>query len=136
MCNLLYSLIVITDETEFEALVRQAFEEIPARFKDEMENLSIVIEASPNAVQLKYLKKRGFLLGLFEGVPKTAWGQATMGIQPGKITIFRDTITAGCRTPAELKKKIKEVLMHEMAHYFGYNEEQVFVLDRKLRNKS
>ena len=126
---------MIMDETQFEAMVGRAFDEIPERFKNELENITIVIEASPNADQMKYMKKRGFLLGLFEGVPKTAWGQAIMGVQPGKITIFSDTITASCRTGDELRKKIKEVLMHEVAHYFGYNEEQVFVLDQKLRNK-
>jgi len=126
---------MILDEKEFETMVWAAYEEIPPRFKDEMENVDILIEATPNPAQMKYVESHGFLLGLFEGVPKTAWGQATMGVQPSRITLFRDTILSMCGTREQLQNKIKEVLMHEIGHYFGYKEDEIRELDRKFRKK-
>jgi predicted Zn-dependent protease with MMP-like domain len=124
---------MILDEKEFETLVSDAYGNIPAKFREQMENVEIMIEPAPNAAQMKYAKNRGFLLGLFEGVPKTAWGQATLGVQPSKITLFRDLIMAVCSDRQQLKDKITEVLMHEVAHYFGYSEAEVAKLDNKFR---
>ena len=120
---------------QFEEMVASAWEKIPRRFRGEMENLSIVVDSKATPEQLSRYKVQGILLGLFEGVPKTAWGQATMGVQPSKITIFRDSIMLYVKNEKELRDKIQEVLMHEVGHYFGYHEEALFVMDRKLRDK-
>lgn len=123
------------DNQQFDEIVASAWEKIPRRFKEEMENLSIVIEPKPNLEQMARLRVKGFLLGLFEGVPKTGWGQATLGVQPGKITVFRESILLCVTNEMELRNKIQEVLMHEIGHYFGYNEEALFIMDRKLRDR-
>ncbi len=122
-------------EEEFEKMVQDALEEIPERFKDQMENLLIVVEGNPSRNQLRRLKMKGTLLGLFDGVPKTGWGQAVMGIQPSKITLFRAPIMNRCRTLDQLKNLIKEVLLHEVGHYFGYDEVGIRKLERKSRQK-
>jgi len=127
---------MILDDQTFAAMVWAAYEEMPPRFKDELENLEILIEATPNPTQMNNANAKGCLLGLFEGVPKTAWGQATMGVQPSKITLFREPILTMCANNGQLKNKIKEVLMHEIAHYFGYNEQEVRALDSKFRKKT
>ena len=57
------------------------------------------------------------------------------GNQPSKITIFQDTIARNARTEPELKEMVQEVLMHEIAHYFGYNDDEMCILDEKLRKK-
>lgn len=123
------------DNQQFEALVSSAWEKIPKHFKEEIENLNIVVEPNPTLEQLARLQVKGILLGLFEGTPKTGWGQAIMGVQPCKITIFRDSILLCVKNEEELHGKIKEVLMHEIGHYFGYNEEALFIMDQKLREQ-
>lgn len=126
---------MLVSEEEFEKMVDEALEEIPDRFKDQMENLLIAVEENPSNNQMRRLKMKGTLLGLFDGVPKTGWGQAVMGIQPSKITLFRAPILRRCRTPEQLKKLIKEVLLHEIGHYFGYDEAGIRELERKSRKK-
>jgi predicted Zn-dependent protease with MMP-like domain len=124
------------DETQFNELVDKALGEIPLKFREEMENVGICIAERPTAHQLgRYNRNSGTLLGLFEGVPKTAYGQATMGVQPSKITLFSEAILFYSRDLDDLKKTIKVVLMHEIGHYFGFNEEQMFVMDKRLRKK-
>lgn len=125
----------VTDE-QFEKYLEEAWKKIPEHFKVELENVSIRIEHSPNAGQLERAKAKGHtLLGLFEGLAKPQWGQATFGEQPSKISIFQDPIVKNARTEDELENLVQEVLMHEVAHYFGYNDEEMCVLDDQLRHK-
>lgn len=123
----------ITDE-QFERYVEEAWKKIPDHFKFEMKNVSIRIENNPTSGQLRRAKAYT-LLGLFEGHSKTEWGQATFGDQPSKISIFQEPVARSARNEEELKNLIQEVLMHEVAHYFGYNDEDMCVLDEKLRKK-
>jgi predicted Zn-dependent protease with MMP-like domain len=125
--------MVFPDE-EFEETVNAAWDKIPARFKNEMENLSVLVEARPTFEQLGRVKTKGLLLGLFEGVPKTAWGQVG-AVQPCKISIFREPILSCCNDKKDLEDTVQVVLMHEVAHYFGFNEDDLFVMDKKLRKK-
>ena len=128
-------MINITDE-EFENLVSEAWKNIPAHFKFEMKNVAIRIESEPTPEQMQRAHVRGgTLLGLFDGIAKPQWGQAMTGDQPSKISIFQNTIVRNTNSINELKNLVQEVLMHEIAHYFGYNDEEMCILDKKLRNK-
>ncbi len=127
----------VTDE-QFEDYLTEAWKNIPAHFKFEMQNVIIRIEmnATPEQVQRAHVHSQGgTLLGLFDGIPKPQWGQAMNGEQPSKISIFQEPIIANARDEQQLKNLIKEVLMHEIAHYFGYNDQEMCVLDAKLRQK-
>jgi len=120
----------VTDEI-FAEFVQEAWGKIPQKFDQQMENVSVVIRSEPT----RELKISANLLGLFEGVPKTSWGQATHGVQPSIISLFQKNICQSCTTVQELKNLIQEVLMHEIGHYFGFNENAMYTLDRKLRRK-
>lgn len=126
---------MVLDDGQFDELVNIAWDKIPERFTKEMENLAVVIEICPTQYQLSRLKVKGYLLGLFEGVPKTGWGQVGMGVQPGKITIFREPILKLSGSVKQLKETIQVVLMHEVAHYFGHSEDDMFIMDQKLRKR-
>lgn len=123
----------ITDQ-EFEEIVENAWRKIPDHFRFEMDNVAIRIEKEPTREQLQMVRA-GTLLGIFEGLPKTAWGQATMGTPPSKITLFQQPILQTALNINKLPELILEVLMHEVAHYFGYNDDDMFILDQKLRKR-
>lgn len=126
---------MVLDDQQFDDIVAKAWEEIPDNFKREMENVSVRIEMHPTQEQLRKLHVHGTLLGLFDGVPKTAWGQATMGIQPNKITLFQEPILAYSRNLQDLEDTMKIVLLHEVAHYFGYSEDDMCIMDQKMRTR-
>jgi predicted Zn-dependent protease with MMP-like domain len=123
------------DDQKFDELVDEAWDKIPPDFKEEVGNVGIVIEAEPTAEQLRRMKIKGLLLGLFEGVPKTAWGQGHSGSIPSKITIFRKPILLVSKDLKDLKITIHVVLMHEIAHYFGYNDKDLFIMDKKMEDR-
>lgn len=117
------------NEDVFERLVKEAVKEIPHEFLEKLENVSIIVDDYPTAFQISKLQKRGlrgFLLGLYEGVPQTRRGRYGIGGQiPDKITIFRLPILRLAQDAQHLKEIIKDTVIHEIAHHFGFSEEQI-----------
>lgn len=125
------------ERDNFEKLVKKAVESLPEKIRDVMENVAIVIEDIPISEQLRKTGVRyaGFLLGLYEGVPKTAWGRGFGGNLPDKITIFQRSIENFASTPAEIERLVRNVVWHEIAHHFGIDEKQVKILEQKWRKE-
>ena len=44
---------------------------------------------------------------------------------PDKITIFRKPLAAAFPDPRELEKEIRITVLHELAHYFGIDEDRL-----------
>jgi predicted Zn-dependent protease with MMP-like domain len=125
--------MVEMDSAEFAALVREIYQrEIPARFKDALENIALTIEDKPTG---RAARSGRTLLGLYEGVPKTAPYSVFHGVQPSKITLYEQNILYYARDWRDLEALIQEVLMHEIAHYFGYGEREMVYMDARLRKK-
>ena len=121
------------EQENFEKLVKEALLELPEKIRQKIENVAIVIEESPTEEQLKKtgIRYGGSLLGLYEGIPKTTWGRGFGGNLPDKITIFQKIIENFAKSPNEIKKLVKNVVFHEIAHHFGFNEKEA----RKLESK-
>ena len=113
--------------TVFDQLVADAMDELPRGLKNRLSNVPVVIEDQPNSFVLEkfgFLKNRT-LLGLFQGVPlnkKSVWQPTVM---PERITIFRKNIENLCHSDEEIKKKITEVVRHEVAHFVGFTEDEI-----------
>ena len=109
------------EQKKFEELVDKAYQKIPEKFKQKIENMVITVEDYPTHEDLEHLKSRGknILLGLYRGTPlpqRSIWQVARM---PDKIVLFQKNIERICRNEKELEEKVYEVLQHEIAHYFG-----------------
>jgi len=122
------------DHKEFEKIVKEGIKAIPKRFLEKLDNIDIVIEDEPNSWQLRKLKTRkGFLIfGLYEGVPKTKRGSYGM-VLPDKITIFKKPIEKIAQTEKEIREIVKNTIWHEIAHHFGFSEEEVRRAESKKR---
>ena len=113
--------------TVFDQLVVDAINELPQRLRDRLSNVTIVVEDKPSGHILEKLRlmSNTILLGLFQGVPlnkKSVWQSGTM---PERITIFQNNIEKLCHSDDEIKQRIKEVVRHEVAHFFGFTEEEI-----------
>jgi predicted Zn-dependent protease with MMP-like domain len=62
--------------------------------------------------------------GLYEGVPLTERGAGYYGFLPDKITIFRGPLERDFAAPA-LEEQVRITVVHEIAHYFGFDEERL-----------
>jgi predicted Zn-dependent protease with MMP-like domain len=120
------------EHKEFEQLVARAFDELPAEYKDKLENIDIVIEDLPDIDTAKKLGlgTRGRLLGLYQGVPLKNRTHYYGMVMPDKITLFKANIERSCGPKGEgVYGEIKHVLEHEIAHHFGISDKRLKDID-------
>jgi predicted Zn-dependent protease with MMP-like domain len=125
------------ERERFEQLVAQAVESLPQEFKDKLENVAVVVQYWPTGRQLYSvgLRKRDQLLGLYEGVPMTAFGREHATVLPDKITIFQKPIELAYRSEGRILRGIEETVRHEIAHHFGISDERIQDIARERRGE-
>jgi predicted Zn-dependent protease with MMP-like domain len=110
-------------EIDFEQAIEDALDSLPADLRDFMSNVAIVVEEEPPPGRP--------LLGLYEGLPLTRRGSAYAGVAPDKITIYRGPLERlGGADPTRLRREIRRVVLHEVAHHFGISDERLVEIDR------
>jgi predicted Zn-dependent protease with MMP-like domain len=108
---------------DFEQEVRDALESLPHELRESMSNIEIVVEEEPPAGMP--------LLGLYQGIPLTRRGAFYGNVLPDKITIFRGPLERWYGGDEErLRREIRRVVLHEVAHHFGISDERLIELDR------
>jgi predicted Zn-dependent protease with MMP-like domain len=120
----------------FEALVEEAWLRIPPRFRRRIRNLAIVVEdePGPDSLSLGRVRPGHTLLGLYHGVPLSQRGLSYGMVLPDKISLFQGPIERAARHPANIPELVYQTLWHEIAHYFGMNEQQVRAAEHKRRH--
>jgi predicted Zn-dependent protease with MMP-like domain len=113
--------------TKFRELVDEALAGIPARFRDAMKNIAIVIEDEPTVEELAEvgIEPPDTLLGLYQGTPLTERQWAHGNVLPDKITLFQGPIEDSSEDEDDIVVAIGETLIHEVGHYFGLSEEEI-----------
>ena len=110
-------------EREFEEFTQDALDSLPSDLRTRMSNVEIVVEDEPPPGQR--------LLGLYQGVPLTQRGSNYGGVLPDKITIYRrPLIRLFGRDPERLRREVRRVVLHEVAHHFGISDERLIEIDR------
>lgn len=118
---------------EFERIVISALEGLPGSLKKRMENIDIVVEdQAPGSLLSEVgLRSASELLGLYQGVPINRRGFYYGNVLPDKITLFQRPIESVCRTKEEIAEKVRDVVVHEIGHYFGLDEDRLEELEEE-----
>jgi predicted Zn-dependent protease with MMP-like domain len=126
-------LIMKLPRKEFEELVVLALRRLPRFFKKKMKNVDVVVEdrASRDLLSEMGLRSPSELLGLYQGVPLDQRGFYYGNVLPDKITLFQIPIESICQTKEEIEERVKEVVIHEVGHYFGLDDDRL----RELENE-
>ena len=124
------------DKFEFEKLVSEAISTMPSHIQKAIDNVVFVVESKSRHQKIKEIgiSTNEMLLGLYEGVPQIRRGSEYTGALPDKITIFQEPIeelSGGDKD--KLKQLIREVVEHEIGHYFGFDETEVRAIEQKRR---
>ena len=110
-------------DTDFEQILDAALASLPDDLRGFMSNVAIVVEDEPPPGMP--------LLGLYEGIPLTRRGAAYGGVLPDKITIYRRPLERHYGAdPERLRREIRRVVLHEVAHHFGISDERLVEIDR------
>jgi predicted Zn-dependent protease with MMP-like domain len=82
-------------------------DDLPPHIAQALENVAVVVaEEDPNDPRL---------FGLWEAHPYL----------PDRITIFRRPLERSFRDPVELAAQVRVTVLHELAHYFGIDEDRL-----------
>ncbi len=109
----------------FYELVERALEGLPPELAQLLENVAIVVDDWPGySTPLVAEDPEDTLYGLYEGVPLTERGWGYSGVLPDKITIFRGPLERDFE-PDELEEQVRITVVHEIAHYFGFDEDRL-----------
>ena len=117
----------------FNQFVDEALEGVPENLSSHIENLSIVVDSFPDEDQLFSvgLKPGDTLFGLYQGVPLPLRSANYSLVLPDVITIYKDVIEAECRSDLEIREQVRKTVIHELGHYFGFNDDELYALEKR-----
>ncbi|MFQ6170551.1 metallopeptidase family protein [Oryzobacter sp. R7] len=107
---------------EFDAIVEEALDEVPAELMAMLDNVAFFVEEEPPADDPD-------LLGVYEGTPLTergTWWES--GSLPDRILLFRGPLTRMCDDEDDLREEIAVTVVHEIAHHFGIDDDALHEL--------
>mgnify|MGYP001811964850 CR=1 FL=1 len=110
------------EHEDFEAVIRDAIERFPGWVHDALDNIEVLVvdeadeELDPDGEGL---------LGLYVGMPLPERGADYAGELPDVIYIFRRPHLQLGLPLQELRDEIVKTLIHEVAHYFGIDDDHL-----------
>lgn len=107
---------------QFETVIRETLERLPAWVHEALNNIEFLVvdeadeELDPDGEGL---------LGLYTGLPLPERGSDYAGELPDVIYVFRRPHLELGLPPGELHAEIQKTLIHEIAHYFGIDDDHL-----------
>jgi predicted Zn-dependent protease with MMP-like domain len=103
------------DDEQFAEHVRSALDSLPDDIAKGLENVAVVVEdESPEDPSI---------LGSFFGYPHSE--RTPSGALPARVVIYKRPLEEAFPEPAELEREIRITVLHELAHYFGIDEDRI-----------
>jgi predicted Zn-dependent protease with MMP-like domain len=109
------------DAEEFERLVVAELDELPDDMVDGLENVVFIVEDRPEDGSLD-------TLGTYDGVALTERDRYGLGEMPDRIILFREPLLSICADLDELRDEIHITLVHEIAHFYGIDDDRLHEL--------
>ncbi len=109
------------DAATFEALVLDELDLLPDEMVDGLDNIVFVVEDRPEDGSLD-------LFGLYDGWALTERDRYGVGELPDRIIVYREPHLAACDDEASLRDEVHTTLVHEIAHFYGIDDERLHEL--------
>ena len=106
---------------EFEQLVADELDRLPEDMLVGLDNVVFVIEDRPEDGSLD-------LLGLYDGLALTERDRYGMGELPDRIIVYREPHLHQFADLDELREEIHTTLVHEIAHFYGIDDDRLHEL--------
>jgi len=105
-------------DADFDLAVSEALDQIPEQFMDMLDNVVILVEDEPDGPDKD-------LLGLYEGIPLSDRDSYYGVVLPDRIFIYRGPLKRMCESHEELIEEIGVTVVHEIAHFFGIEDDHL-----------
>lgn len=122
------------DAEAIASIAERALEAIPERLRRHVRGVGIMVDELADDETLAELSIESpyDLTGLYDGVP---WGEKDSGAMPRRpdtIHLYRHAILLEwIETGETLERLVRNVLIHEIAHHFGFSDETIARLERE-----
>ncbi|HKI86874.1 MAG TPA: metallopeptidase family protein [Thermoanaerobaculia bacterium] len=115
--------------TEFERVVAEALDSIPEELGKAMENIVVTVDEEPTREEILDVgldPDEATLFGLYQGVALPERDPGVYGgVPPDRIVIYRLPLLEACASRRELRREIRDTVVHEVGHYFGLGDEDL-----------
>lgn len=117
-------------EEAFTDIVEQAVSRIPEEIRKKFENVLISVRQYPSEEMLEELglPPGQTLFGYYSGVSLVDRHPTDPPLYPDTIYIFQRPLEAYCRSREELLEEIEITVVHEIAHFVGFDDDQLDAL--------
>jgi predicted Zn-dependent protease with MMP-like domain len=124
----LHANFFLVDVEEFKREAARALDRLPKHFRRQLHNVAIVVEKKATKSQLREMgldPEHDDLYGLYQGVPLADRSVFNPPVLPDKITLFCEPLIRDFPDPKELRGQIRRTVVHEIAHFFGMDDEEI-----------
>lgn len=109
-------------DAEFDLLVDEALEDVPAGVLEYADNVAFFVQDDPPPETPE-------LLGIYDGVPLTERDSGAFSfVPPDTITLFKHPLIAYAEDREHLREEILVTIVHEIAHHYGIEEDRLHEL--------
>ena len=110
-------------DAEFARIVQDALDELPPALLERLRNVPLIADDRPSEEMVRDGTDPR-ILGLFHGLSMPH--ESTLGpAYPDTIHLFRSNIERVSADERELREEIRVTVLHETAHYFGFDEDEL-----------
>ncbi len=114
-------------------IAERALASIPERFTRHARRIAIVVEeiADDETLDAMGIESGYDLTGLYRGTPMSLASESSPAHEPDMILLYREPILLEwIETGEDLHKLVHSVLVHELAHHFGFSDADIEALER------
>ena len=120
---------------EIAELADRALAAIPPRLARHVEGVGIAVEdmADDETLDEMEIESGWDLTGLYRGTPLIRRSMDDVARQPDLIFLYREPILLEwIETGEDLYRLVRNVLVHEVAHHFGFSDAEIEALERDM----
>ena len=116
-------------------MAERALAAIPARLARHVEGVGITVEeaADDETLDEMGIESPWELTGLYRGTPLPERSIDDIARQPDLIFLYREAILLEwIETGEDLFRLVRNVLVHEIAHHFGFSDAEIEALEQEM----
>jgi predicted Zn-dependent protease with MMP-like domain len=125
------------EREHFERLIRRALDTLPDEIAQRIDNVDVEVQDWPTGTQLAAagVPPGSTLLGLYQGIPLTKRTSGYNLVAPDRITIYQGPLERIARNDDDLVERVRDVVVHEVAHHFGISDARLSELEAERRSR-
>lgn len=115
------------ERARFIELIRQSLIDIPPPFDGHLQKVDIVVKRRPSRDDLAEadLRPDESMYGFYRGIPLTERDGSYNLVAPDVIDIYQEPLEEDFPDEDELVEEIRITVLHELAHFFGIDDDRL-----------